>query len=110
MSRVSSLDRRKPQWPKKQRVIDYLEVFMDPDKERQRVVRQLRAGELPGIKEGSTWFVWVLPDGSPAWGYQSNQPVEKKQQIKIGDIANTGNPIADAVLLKMSIEKGVEIR
>lgn len=110
MSRVSSLDRRKPQWPKKQRVTDYLEVFMDPEKERQRVVRQLRAGDLPGIKEGSTWFVWVLPDGSPAYGYEYSQPPIKKQQIKIADIANTGNAIADAVLLRESIEKGVEIR
>ena len=110
MAKTSTLERRKPQWPKKQRVSDYLAVFMDPEKERKRVLRLLRTGVLPGIKEFGTWFIWVLPDGTPAYGHKTIEPEIKQKKAKLEDIANTGNPIADAVLLRMSIEKGVEIR
>lgn len=110
MPNTSSLERRKTQWPKKQRITDYLEIFMNPEQERQRIVRKLHNKELPGVKDGKMWFVWVLPDGSPAYGYDANEPQQKEKKIKIEDIANTGNAIADAVLLRMSIEKGVEIQ
>lgn len=99
----------KPKWPRKQRLADYAKNhFTDPDRELSRLRRQLNTGELPGELEGKLWFVWILPDGQPAHGYSESHP-EKPKEKRIEQI-NTGNAIADAVLLKYEIKQGTELR
>ena len=99
----------KPKWPRKQRLRDYAKQhFIEPEKEVPRLRRQLQAGELPGELEGKLWFVWVLPDGEPAYGYQGDTP-EKPKEKRIEQLS-TGNAIADAVLLKYEIQQGTELR
>ena len=99
----------KPRWPRKQRIRDYAKQhFTDPEKELPRLRRQLKAGELPGILEGKLWFVWILPDGQPAYGYSEDAPV--KPEVKRVEQISTGNAIADAILFKHEIKQGTELR
>jgi hypothetical protein len=98
----------KPKWPRKQRLTDYAKNnFTDPDGERQRLRRQCFSGDLPAVKEGGTWFVWVLPDGAPAYGY--SEELEQPKSVVIEKI-RTGNAIADAVLMKKALEQGSDLR
>lgn len=104
-----SFDSMKPKWPRKQRLRDYAKQhFIEPEKELGRLRKQLKTGELPGELEGKLWFVWVLPDGEPAYGYQGEAP-ERPKEKRIEQIS-TGNPIADAILLKHEIKQGTELR
>ncbi|WP_137169364.1 hypothetical protein [Marinomonas sp. FW-1] len=98
----------KPKWPRKQRLSEYAKNnFVDPKAERANLCRQCRLGELPAVKEGNIWFIWVLPDGSAAYGYSEDKPVQ--QQAKI-DRPKTGNAIADAILSNYVMDKGIELR
>lgn len=98
----------KPKWPRKQRLTEYAKNnFTDPVAEHQRLRRQCKSGELPSVKDGGTWFVWVLPDGAPAYGY--SEEVEQPKAVKLERI-KTGNAIADSILMKVAIEKGTELR
>lgn len=100
----------KPKWPRKQRLRDYAKQhFMDPEKELSRLRKQLKSGELPGVLEGKLWFLWILPDGQPAYGYSEDTPAKPKEK-RVEQVAKTGNPIADAILLKHEIQQGTELR
>lgn len=99
----------KPKWPRKQRLGEFAaNNFMNPTRELPRLRRQLKKGELPGELEGSLWFVWILPDGSPAYGYSETTP-EKPKERRIEPV-NTGNPLADAILLKHEFRQGMATR
>ncbi len=99
----------KPKWPRKQRLSEFAKNnFIEPERELSRLRRQLKLGDLPGELEGNLWFVWILPDGQPAYGYSEHTP-EKPKERRI-DQLKTGNPIADAVLLKYEITQGTELR
>ncbi|MBJ7555431.1 hypothetical protein [Marinomonas spartinae] len=99
----------KPKWPRKQRLAEFAKNnFTDPERELPRLRRQLKKGELPGELEGKLWFVWILPDGQPAYGYSESTP--EKPKSKCIDQLKTGNPIADAVLLKYELKQGTELR
>ncbi len=99
---------QKPKWPRKQRLSEYAKNnFVDPKAERANLCRQCRQGELPATKEGNIWFIWVLPDGSAAYGYSEDKPVQ--QQTKI-DRPKTGNALADAILSNYVMDKGIELR
>lgn len=100
----------KSNWPKKQRLADYAKHnFTDPDSEKARLVKACRAGDLPAVKEGKLWYVWVLPDNTPAYGYSQSGSKTKRAEVKINEI-NTGNALADAVLLRKALKEGADLR
>jgi hypothetical protein len=99
----------KPKWPRKQRLAEFAKNhFIEPERELSRLRRQLKLGDLPGELEGKIWFVWVLPDGQPAYGYSEHTP-ERPKEIRV-EKTNTGNAIADAILLKHEINQGIRLR
>lgn len=94
-------------WPKKQPVAEYiLRNYTEGGVSNASVVRQIKKGTVPGIKFGGRWYVYVLPDGSPAWGYSENQPAapQAEKSVKL-----TGNPVADAILAKTAANTGMKV-
>lgn len=97
----------KTRWPKKQPLSDYIKLtYTEGGRCRSAVINGIKRGDLPGIKDGGKWFVYVLPDGSPAYGYSENQ----QQRDGTGErVSLTGNPIADAILAKTAANNGFKV-
>jgi len=93
-------------WPKKTPVRDYIAIeYTDGAKSSATVIRQIQNGDLPGVKDGGRWFVYVLPDGSPAYGYNENQPDRQEEET----VKLTGNALADAILAKQAANNGFKV-
>lgn len=72
-------------WPKKMSVRQYTDRwYVSGSRTTKSVINDIKAGRLPGdVEESGAWFVWVMPDGSPAMAAKPD---------------TTGNDIADRIL------------
>lgn len=95
-------------WPKKMTVRRYRELnYADDGRSQNTVVNDIKQGKLPGVKEGRKWYVYVLPDGSPAYGYSESKPVEPTTAEEA--VTLTGNPLADSILAKIAANNGLRV-
>jgi len=93
----------KTKWPKKQSITDYIRHnYTDGGRSRTAILSDLKQGKLPGIKDGGKWYIYVLVDGSPAYGYSETRSdyAELASLGRTGSIKLTGNRTADAILAR----------
>ena len=99
----------KPKWPKRQSVTNYIAAnYADGDRSRDAVICDIKARRLPGVKEGRMWYIYVLPDGSPAYGY-SESTLEVSEATS-EEVVLTGNALADSILARLAANAGLRVR
>jgi hypothetical protein len=98
----------KPKWPKRQSVSNYIAAnYADGDRSRDAVINDIKAGRLPGVKFGRKWYIYVLPDGEPAYGY--SEGIEAGQPATEEAVDLTGNAIADSILARLAANNGMRV-
>lgn len=99
----------KPKWPKRQSITNYIAAnYADGDRSRDAVINDIKCGRLPGERVGRKWYIYVLPDGSPAYGYSENMPAENQSQDEAVDL--TGNALADSILARLAANNGMRVK
>lgn len=96
-------------WPKKMPVSEFRKLhYTENGRCQNAVINDIRQGRLPGIKEGSRWYIYVLPDNSPAYGYNEHQP---QQEPAPGEsVELTGNHLADSILARIAANSGLAVK
>lgn len=98
----------KPKWPKKQCLRDFVALnYTDGSRSRDSIINDIKQGRLPGIKDGGKWFIYVLPDGEPAYGYTENRP--GTESASTDAIELTGNSVADSILARLAANAGTRV-
>lgn len=98
----------KPKWPKRQSVTNYIAAnYADGDRSRDAVINDIKAGRLPGVMVGRKWYIYVLPDGEPAYGYSENTPADTPASEEAVDL--TGNALADSILARLAANAGTRV-
>lgn len=99
----------KPKWPKKQCLRDFIQChYTDGSRGRDAVINDIKKGLLPGVKEGRKWFIYVLPDGEPAYGY--SEEGRPGAAVSAGEaVPLTGNPVADSILARLAANNGIKV-
>lgn len=92
-------------WPKKVSVTDYMDIaYAEGGRCRNAVVNDIKRGDLPGIKVGGKWYVYMQANGEPAWGYKEGMPTSPRVTVTA---PRTGNALADAILSKTLQKHGI---
>lgn len=99
----------KPKWPKKQCLRDFIQShYTDGSRSRDAIINDIKQGRLPGVKEGRKWFIYVLPDGEPAYGYsEEGKPDASTSSDEAVQL--TGNPVADSILARLAANSGIKV-
>lgn len=100
----------KTKWPKKVPIAQYIQChFPDGGRGRHTIINDIRRNDLPGEKIGGRWYVYLLPDNTPAYGY-SSQACKGNSAAQVTDtICLTGNSKADAILANIAIDNGLRV-
>ncbi|MGB0468728.1 MAG: hypothetical protein ACPGF7_14520 [Pontibacterium sp.] len=100
----------KTRWPKKMPVREYRQLhYTDGGRCQGALVNDIKRGDLPGVKDGRKWYIYVLPDGSPAHGYSENAPTSMHETKHQESVTLTGNALADSILAKVAANNGLRV-
>lgn len=99
---------QKTRWPKKMPITNYIQLhYTEGGRCRTAIINDIKRKDLPGLKEGGKWFIYVLPDGSPAYGYSEEKPKQPAPERET--VALSGNTIADSILAKLAANNGLGV-
>lgn len=99
----------KTRWPKKMPVSEYRRLhYTDGGRCQNALVNDIKKGDLPGVQIGRKWYIYVLPDSSPAYGYsegsQPRQPQPKTEAVNL-----SGNKLADRIIATLAANNGLRV-